>query len=382
VSDIMQCDVCIIGGGLVGCSTALHLVRAGKSVVLVERDRIGAHASGANFGGVRRHGRNVLELPLSTRALDIWRNMGALVGNDCEFMPTGHLKIARSEAEMAVLEQWSSFGAEHGIPVVLHDRTSLRANFPWLNTSCFGASFCPGDGHANPRLAAPAFALRAGAEGAVVVQGDGAAAIEDVRDEFEVTLHSGRRIRAAALVNAAGAWGRHFAGYYGDEAPVEAVAPQMFVSEPVPYIIDAVLGMVTGGLYLRQIPRGNVIFGGGRGILDANRHRSRPSDRVFAETVGLAGDLIPSLRDIAIIRSWTGVEGNCEDGLPILGPSPHRANLYHAFGFSGHGFQMAPAVGAVLSELIARGSSETDISALSPRRFTGAKSGVLAESEI
>lgn len=383
MTDIVQYDVCIIGGGLVGCSAALHLTRAGQSVVLVERDSVGAHASGVNFGGVRRHGRNALELPLSLRSLDIWRNMAALVGNDCEFMPCGHLKVARNEAEMSVLEQWRGFGAQHGIDVELHNGAKLRQRFPWLSAQIYGASFCPGDGHANPRLAAPAFALRARAEGAVIIEGDGADVIEDAQGGFEVTLMSGKRLRASVLVNAAGAWGRTIAARYGDDAPVNAVAPQMFVSEPVPYFIHAVLGMVCGGLYLRQIPRGNVIFGGGRGTLSPDQRSSWPSDRVFAETVGLAGEIIPQLRNLAIIRSWTGVEGNCDDGLPVVGSSPRRQGLYHAFGFSGHGFQMAPAVGAVLSELITRGATPTDISALSPQRFADAKSGlVMAESEI
>lgn len=383
MSNILQHDVCIIGGGLVGCSTALHLTRAGQSVVLVERDGVGAHASGVNFGGVRRHGRNALELPLSLRSLDIWRNMAMLVGNDCEFMPCGHLKIARNEAEMEALEQWRGFGVQHGIHVELHSRARLLQLFPWLSSKVFGASFCPGDGHANPRLAAPAFALRARAEGALIIEGDGAESVEDAQGGFEVTLASGKRIRANVLVNAAGAWGRSIAARYGDDAPVNAVAPQMFVSEPVPYSIDAVVGMVCGGLYLRQIPRGNVIFGGGRGTLSQDQRHSWPSDRVFAETIGLAGEIIPQLKNLAIIRSWTGVEGNCDDGLPVVGPSSRRQGLYHAFGFSGHGFQMAPAVGAVLSELIVHGASPTDISALSPDRFANAKSGiVMAESEI
>lgn len=383
MSEILRRDICIIGGGLVGCSAALHLTRAGKSVVLVERDCIGAHASGVNFGGVRRHGRNALELPLSIRSLEIWRNMATLVGNDCEFMATGHLKIARSEAEMAVLEQWRGFGAQHGIHVELHDRSRLRQRFPWLSSEIFGASFCGGDGHANPRLAAPAFARCAKAEGTFVIEGDAVETIEDTESEFDVTLASGLRVRAPILVNAAGAWGRAIAARYGDEVPVNPVAPQMFVSEPAPYSIHPVFGMVSGGLYLRQIPRGNVIFGGGRGALSPDGRHSSPSDRTFAQTVGLAGDIIPAVKDLAIIRSWTGVEGNCDDGLPVVGPSTQREGLYHAFGFSGHGFQMAPAVGAVLSELITHGTTPTDISALNPQRFVNAHSAVaIAESEI
>ncbi|CAH1689789.1 Glycine/D-amino acid oxidase-like deaminating enzyme [Hyphomicrobiales bacterium] len=383
MSEAMETDICVVGGGLVGCSAALHLARAGRSATLVERDSIGAHASGVNFGGVRRHGRNERELPLSVRSLDIWRNMRELIGNNCEFMATGHLKIARTETEMTALEQWQVFGARHGIYVELYSGTDLRRRFPWLASSIFGASFCPGDGQANPRLAAPAFALRAKAEGVQIREGDAVKVVEDCGSGFRIILTSGLRIHANSVVNAAGAWGSAIAAHFGDDAPVTPIAPQMFVSEPAPYIIEPVLGMVSGGLYLRQIPRGNVIFGGGRGVLGKDERHSWPRDEIFAQTVGLAATIIPHLKNLTIIRSWTGIEGNCADGLPIVGPSPSRAGLYHAFGFSGHGFQMAPAAGAVISELITKGETPTDISALSPQRFGSCVfAAAMAESEI
>lgn len=383
MSEVLQSDICIVGGGLVGCSAALHLKRAGLSVVLVERDKVAAHASGVNFGGVRCHGRNALELPIALRSLEIWHNMAEQVGEDCEFMATGHLKVARTEAEMASLEQWRSFGNQYGIEVELLSQKHLQTRFPWLANNIYGASYCPVDGHANPRLAAPAFARQARAEGVTILEGHAALEIQDRFDGFEIKLSSGLLIQTCKLINAAGAWGLKIAAQYGDDVPVHPVAPQMFVSEPLPYFIHPALGMVSGGLYLRQIPRGNVIFGGGRGTVSSSGLYSWPSEKIFAQTVGLAAEVIPVLGNASIIRSWTGVEGNCEDGLPIVGASRQRKHLYHAFGFSGHGFQMAPGIGAVLSELITTGSTVTDIAGLNPQRFaTTQKAVAAAETEI
>ena len=97
-------DVAIVGGGTAGCAAALALRKRGMSVVLLEKGQCGAMASGTNFGGVRRQGRDFREMPLATRARAIWDRLPELVGEDCEFRATGHLKLARDAAEMALLQ--------------------------------------------------------------------------------------------------------------------------------------------------------------------------------------------------------------------------------------------------------------------------------------
>lgn len=377
----LTADVCIVGGGLVGCSTALHLARDGLRVVLMERDSVGSRASGVNFGGVRRHGRHPAELSLAIRSRALWGRMAELVGLDCEFLPSGHLKLALEAADMADLEAWLPVGRDHGIPVEVLGRAALRRRFPWLADAAAGASFCPDDGQANPRLAGPAFARAAVRAGAVIRQGAAVTAVESAGAGFVVQAADGAEVRAAVVVNAAGAWAATLAAHHSEPVPLVPVAPQMFVSEPAPYVIEPAFGMVGGALYLRQIPRGNVIFGGGRGVVSGDGLVSRPVADVFRDTVSLAGRLVPHLRGLPVIRSWTGIEGNMPDGLPVVGPSDTRAGLFHAFGFSGHGFQMAPAVGAVLADLIVRGATETDITAFRIGRFASAGAEATAAAE-
>ena len=141
------------------------------------------------------------------------------------------------------------------------------------------------------------------------------------------------------------------------------------VTEPIAYRIEPVLGVVSGDLYLRQIARGNVIFGGGEGSISADWLRSRPKPDVAHTASRTAVAIIPQLRHAAIIRIWTGVDGDTADGSPVVGPSGRHPGLFHAFGFCGHGFQLGPAAGAVLAELAADGRSDTDISGLGIERF-------------
>ena len=179
------------------------------------------------------------------------------------------------------------------------------------------------------------------------------------------------------MLNCAGAWGAELAARFGETVPLTAKAPQMVVSEPTRHFIEPVLGVCNGDLYLRQIPRGNVIFGGGYGIADTTASRSSVlPENTFSASASAIG-LIPRLADLRIIRVWTGIEGYTPDDIPVIGPSRTRPGLFHAFGFSGHGFQLGPAMGEILGELLCGGESETPIEAFDIGRFadsTGAPS--------
>ena len=98
-------DVIIIGGGLQGCSTALHLLRRGKSVIVVEKETSGRHASGVNAGGVRRLNRAIPEIPLSLASHEWWHRIESLVDHDCGFRPYGQVRIAENTQDMEKLTE-------------------------------------------------------------------------------------------------------------------------------------------------------------------------------------------------------------------------------------------------------------------------------------
>jgi len=365
----LRTEVAIVGGGLVGCSTALHLARRRVPCVLLEAGRCGAQASGVNYGGVRRQGRALAELPLAGRARRIWGRLERLVGGDGEFRATGHLRLARDEAEAAALEGWIREAARYGVHGELLSREALHARFPWLGEGFAAGSFCADDGQANPRLVSPLFARAARSEGATILEGRTVVAIERAPPGFVLRAEPELELEARVLVNAAGAWGAGIARLLGEELPSEPIAPNMLVSEPLPFRIEPNLGMAGPGIYLRQVPDGSVIFGGGRGTVDLERRRCRPSFATSLATIEEACRVVPELARASIIRTWAGIEGRTSDDLPIIGPSPRMAGLFHAFGFSGHGFMLAPAVGAVLAELVLDGHSATSLAGLEPARF-------------
>lgn len=360
-------DVAIAGGGLVGASAALALARRGVRVVLIERHFCGAQASGVNYGGVRCQGRSAEQLPLAMRARRIWDCLPEQIGIDGEFVMSGHLRLARSEADLAALEDYARLARGYGLALTVIAGTAFRRRYPWLGEGVAGGSLCASDGHANPRVVSPAFALAARANGA------------DIRERAALThaTHDGRRFVLRAgdailtsdwLINAAGAWANTIAAQFGEQSPMSAIYPNMWVTEPLPRFIEHNLGIYGGGLYARQVERGNCVIGGGRGTGDGDH--ARPASRTTRAVMHEAATLLPALRHALVIRSWSGVEGCTPDHNPIIGPSARVPQLLHAYGFSGGGFLLAPGVGAVLAELVLDGSSSTPIDAFSPARFT------------
>jgi sarcosine oxidase subunit beta len=366
-------DVAIIGGGTAGCAAALALRRRAMRVVLLEKGACGAMASGTNFGGVRRQGREFRDMPLAHRARAIWDRLPAMLGTDCEFRATGHVKLARDDAEMAELETYARGARDAGLDLTVVGANAVRAHFPWLGEAVVGASISPDDGQANPRLVGPAFARAARAAGAEIREFTPVTGARWTGAGFEIDA-GGETLRARRLVNVAGLWGGEVASWFGEHVPITPLCPNMVVTEPLPHFMRQSLGVCGGNVYVRQVERGNVVFGGGRGWGDARTGISRPLADVARDAMARTLQIVPQLRTARIIRTWTGFDGEIPDRFPVLGPSATTPDLVHGFGFCGQGFQTGPAVGEIIAEMIADGASDTPIGHCAVGRFASAAS--------
>ncbi|MGC1176391.1 NAD(P)/FAD-dependent oxidoreductase, partial [Polaromonas sp.] len=325
-----------------------------------------------NYGGVRRQGRPVAQLPLAQRAHGLWARLPELIGTEGEYLRSGHLKIARSNADLASLEAYRERTHGFGMNLEMLSVRALRERCPWLGKAAIGGSLCPEDGQANPRLVSPAFALAARRLGADVREQTGVD--EAVHDGSVFVLRSGQalEVRSRYLLNCAGAWAGSIAAQFGDTVPMESGHPEMAVTEPLPVFMNFSLGVEGGGVYARQVARGNCVIGGGQGYaLDDQRARAQRSGLATLSQQVLG--LLPALRHAHIIRTWSGTEGYLPDRQPVLGPSATTPGLFHAFGFAGGGFQLGPGVGAVLADLVRDGQTATPIAAFSVSRFLPAR---------
>lgn len=379
---LIHTDVAIIGGGIVGTSAALALRRRGMAVVLLERDLCGAHSSGVNFGGVRRQGRAPGQMPLAQRAHGIWARLPELIGIDGEYVRSGHFKVARSEADMASLERYRESVRGFDLGLEMWSAERLRRHCPWLGDRAVGGSLCPEDGQANPRLVSPAFGRAARAAGAQVLERTAVDAVVFDGHRFHLRCGDELEVFAPRLINCAGAWAGALAAHFGEPVPLRSGHPAMAVTAPMPFFMGWSLGVEGGGVYGRQVARGNLVLGGGSGLaLDADRARS--SQQAIVALAAQAVELIPGLRNAQIIRSWSGTEAYLPDRQPVISASGTTPGLLHGFGFSGAGFQIGPAAGEVLAELACDGVSSTQIDAFSIGRFAPvASSSFISSSTV
>ncbi|MBT8151849.1 MAG: FAD-binding oxidoreductase, partial [Gammaproteobacteria bacterium] len=153
-----QAEAIIIGGGLMGLSTAMHMGLRGKKVIVLEKQSPGRQASGVNAGGLRQLNRHMAEIPLTVAAAKMWKNISGLVGSDCDVVLQGQVKVAETEAELQTLkERVKELNARGFYHERIIDQDELYELVPKLVSGCVGALYSSEDGFARPFHATTAF---------------------------------------------------------------------------------------------------------------------------------------------------------------------------------------------------------------------------------
>lgn len=365
----MNSDVLVIGGGLHGLSAALHCARAGASVVLVERHFVGRHASGSTAAGVRTLGRDISELPLSLEAAALWPDMKEIVGDDCGFVACGQLQLAEDEAALTAItarvSRLKNMGHRHEQII---GRDELRALLPDVSDHCLGAAWAPADGSADPHRMIRAFRMAAESAGVTIYERCELTRLKRDSGSWRVDTSKGI-FEARMLVNAAGAWAERICELAGDPVIHAIRTSMMVVTERTSTHIGPVVSSLGRKLSFKQTGQGTLLIGGGsQGRLAPDKQSASVDVIALAASVKAAVRLFPATSGLRIVRTWAGMEAMTADHLPVIGLSRRVEGLIHAFGFSGHGFQLVPSVGRVLADLVCEGKTKHDLGAFDPQR--------------
>jgi len=366
-----QPETIVIGGGIHGCSAALHLARRGVKVLVLEKDYAGRHASGVNAGGVRRLGRHPAEIPLAVASMELWHRIRDLVDDDCGFESHGQVKVAESSAELETLtarvDEVRALGFTHE---ELIDRQALREMVPAIADHCVGGIVCREDGAANPYRTTLAFRRAAERAGATIVEGAGVTALKRDGAGWRVETTGRASYAAATIVNCAGAWADRVAAELGETVPVIPSAFMLMISNRLPPFVRPVVGATSRPLSFKQFANGTVLIGGGyQGTLDRDTNWTDLDFRQLGHSAKTVWDLFPIMRRAEIVRAWAGIEARMPDDIPVIGPSSTAEGVFHAFGFSGHGFQLGPISGAIMAELVTTGQTNLPIAPFDIARF-------------
>ncbi len=362
----------IIGGGLHGLATALHLARmSGWRVTVLERRHVGRHSSGINAGGVRRLGRDVREIALSQIAYEMWRDLPALVGDSGGFRASGQIKVAETEADLRKLEaraaEVRALGWAHEEMI---DRAETRRLLPAIAPHVLGALVVRDDGAADPMRTVMAFRRAVLEAGAEIIEDIGVTALDRARGGGVAVTTDRGVMEADRVANCAGAWASGLAAGIGEKIPTVAKASMMIVTERLPRFCEPTVGSAARALSFKQSDAGTVVIGGGhQGSNDLATETASLDFSNLAKAARIASELFPCVAAARIVRSWCGIEARTPDEIPVIGVSATLPGLVHSFGYSGHGFQLAPAAGAAVAELMARGATNMPVDAFSPKRF-------------
>lgn len=370
-------DIVIIGGGVVGTSIAYHLARrgAGRGVVLLERDCLGAGSTSRAVGGIRSQFSTEINIRLSLESVRFWRRFEEEMGLPLDYREDGYLFLAQTEAEREQFCRNVALQNALGVPAQLLEPEEVERLVPGLRTDDLtGAAYNASDGRAGPHEATQAFARRAREGGVQILEGVTVTGIDVRGGRVRGVATSAGPWQTPVVVNAAGPWAAAVGRLAGVEIPVQPFRREIFVSEPfaeLPARFPLIIDLHVGWYCARE----------GAGILMSGAKDRHPSydthvDRTgFAQIAAVATHRLPVLERARFgKKAWAGLYDVSPDDHAILGPVPELEGFYLAVGFSGHGFQHSPATGRLIAELILDGyTTGIDIAQLSIMRFrTGA----------
>ena len=381
-------DIVIVGGGCMGTATAYYLTReAGLSVVLVERDtQLGTGSTGRNAGGVRHQFSDPANIALSRESIALFERFEDEIGHAIDFWQDGYLFLLSSPGSVAAFETSVALQRSLGLDVAWLSGAEAAAMTPGLDaTGVVAATFCAKDGITDPNGVTMGFAKAAQARGLTVMRDTEVTGIDVAGGRVTRVRTSRGDISCRVVVNAAGPWAGQLAALAGVTLPVVPERRHIFIAQPeagaswddprfagkTPSSRLMVIDFDTTFYFHRE--GAGMLFGMGDPSERPGFDTSVKWDFLPAVTE-VAMRRLPALADAAVSHAWAGLYEMTPDHNPVIGPC--GLDGFHAIaGFSGHGFQQAPAAGRILSETILGRDPRFDLTPFRFERFAAGATG-------
>ncbi len=397
-------DVVIVGGGIIGLTTALFLANRNIPVTVLEKGRIAAEQSSRNWGWIRKQGRDADELPIVMEACRLWRQLADECGEDIGLKQTGVTYLARSEKDMASFDAFMRIAAAHEIDTRLLDGDEVASLINGMSRKFKGAMTTPSDMRAEPWRAVPAFARLAARKGVRIIENCAARSLDISAGRVAGIWTEQGHIAASTVLVAGGAWSSLFLKKHGVSIPQLSVRATVAATEPLPEFHSgaAIEDQIA---FRRRQDGGYTLAPGGSHLLyvgpDAFRHAAKYLPALLANPFGTrylplapsgypdawstprdwdpdtespferlrvlnpaAGsselasivrgfkNLFPQFENLRLKTSWAGMIDAMPDVVPIVDHVTSIDGLFVATGMSGHGFGIGPGIGRVVSDLI------------------------------
>jgi glycine/D-amino acid oxidase-like deaminating enzyme len=415
----VNADVVVIGGGIVGVSTAWFLAKQGVSVVLCEKGYIAGEQSGRNWGWVRIQGRDTREIPMMQESLRIWDALKGDIGENVGFTRGGCLFTANSGKQLEELGAWMDTAETYGIESRMLSSTELKKHIGGSAIDWAGALYTESDGRAEPHKAAPAIARAAKRCGASVLTSCAVRGIETSGGRVSAVVTEHGTIKTSVVLCAAGAWTSLFCGSLGVNVPQLKVRGTVARTAPAENVLNGNVFDDRLGIRRRQdggysVAHGSVLehlvtpssfrhfvkfipalkqelkilrLSFGREFVDEWRTPKSwpldrpspfeatrvldpaPSKRVLRGIRRNLDTIFPQLAATPIVESWAGMIESSPDVVPIIDAIDSLPGFHVATGFSGHGFGIGPGAGKTIAAMLTGEESGIDLAPLRLERF-------------
>ncbi|MFO1033161.1 MAG: FAD-dependent oxidoreductase [Hyphomicrobiales bacterium] len=376
-------DVVVIGGGIIGCSTAYHLARDHKlNVVLLEQNKLtsGSTWHAAGLVGQLRSSASITQV--LKYSVDLYKKLEAETGQPTGWKMTGCLRLATSQDRWTEFRRLATTAQSFGMDMQLLSAVETKKLWPLLDVSdLVGASFLPSDGQASPSDITQALAKGARMHGAKLIEGVRVTGFTMAGKRIAGISTTAGHIVCDKVVNCGGMWARQIGALAGVNVPLQPVKHQYVITEKIPglatnaatirdpdlrtYFKEEVGGLVFGGYEPNPIPwtEGDVPSTFEFQLFEDDYDH-------FEQHMSAALKRVPALADVGIKQMINGPESFTPDGNFILGRAPECANMYVGAGFNAFGIASGGGAGWVLADWVARGEAPMDLWTVDIRRFS------------
>lgn len=382
-------DVVVIGGGVIGLSTAYYLLKGGKRVLLVEKEQFGAGASGACDDMILLQSKKPgISLQLALESIEMYRSLSEELEMDVEFESRGGMILIENEQQLKVMEEFVEQQKKYGLEVSIIDRNEVRKRQPHVREGIIASTYSTKDSQVNPLRVMRGFLKKNSSMGLASVKGVAINEISPCNDYWKLSFENGEVIETQYIVNAAGAWASQIGKLVDIDIPIAPKKGQIVVTEQIPpigetnvwsaeYIVsklkpelytkkDDIHSRLGIGFSFTQTTDGNYLIGSTRENAGYDRETNLVALNILVDQ---AVRFFPIMKNVNIIRSFAGLRPASEDGKPIIGEVESRKGFYIASGHEGDGIALAPITGKLISDMINGVHIGCNIEELNIKRF-------------
>lgn len=366
--------VVVIGGGVMGLSTAYHLAAAGvPDVVLIEKGELGGGSTSRAAGGVRALFSDEVNIRLGRRSLETFHRFGTDFGQEIDLHVSGYLFLLDDEEQVASFSAAAQLQNALGVPSRIIGVEEAKRLSPLISTEgLVAALWSPEDGHCTPEAVVAGYARAARRLGVRIVTGCAATGITHEGGVIAAVETDRGPVRTGGVICTAGAWSATVGSWVGADLPITPLRRQIAVTEAIegldphtPFTID----FATSFYFHREGP--GLLLGAPEQD-DVHTFDHTPTQAWLGDLAEAMEQRVPALGDIGLRRGWAGLYEMTPDHNAVIGEHPGVSRFLYCAGFSGHGFLMGPAMGEVMRDLYLGVTPEIDVSTLSAERFASA----------